>query len=54
MGGSSWIAGSGGPNDIGKVTVNYTWNLLSPMLWPFFPGGQIAFKVESVMKNESY
>jgi hypothetical protein len=51
-GGSAWIGGVGGPNDIGKVTINYTWPVLTPVLWPFFPGGQVSFAVESAMKNE--
>ena len=53
IGGGSWIAGVGGPNEIEKVTVNYTWTFFCPMLWAFFPGGQINLTVDSVMKNES-
>jgi hypothetical protein len=52
LGGGSWIAGTGGPTDIEKLTVNYTWNLFCPLLWPFFPGGKINLSVDSVMKNE--
>jgi hypothetical protein len=52
LGGGSWIDGTGGPTDIEKLTVNYTWNLFCPLLWPFFPGGKIALSVDSVMKNE--
>ena len=48
----AWTAGPGGPNDIDKVTVRYTWNLFCPLLWAFFPGGQINLTVDSVMKNE--
>ena len=51
-GGGAWQAGSGGPNQLSKLRVNYTWRLINPMLWPFFPGGQITFNVESSMKNE--
>jgi uncharacterized protein len=51
-GGGAWQAGSGGPDQLSKLRVNYTWRLINPMLWPFFPGGQITFNVESSMKNE--
>jgi hypothetical protein len=51
-GGNSWVAGVGGPNDIGKVTVNYTWTVITPFIRPFFDYGQINFAVESAMKNE--
>jgi Flp pilus assembly protein TadG len=54
VGGSSFSSGVGGPGDIGKVTVNYTWNVMTPMLRPFFTNGQIVFTVESAMKNESF
>jgi Flp pilus assembly protein TadG len=53
-GASSWSAGTGGPNQYEKVTVNYTWDLMTPLIRPFFPNGQIQFTVDSVMKNESY
>ena len=52
-GGTTWNAGVGGPGDIEKVTVNYTWNIMTPLLRPFFTNGQITFVVDSVMKNES-
>jgi len=52
VGGSSWVAGTGGPSEIDKVTITYTWNLLTPLLWPFFTNGQINLTVESAMKNE--
>ena len=51
-GGGAWQGGSGGPNQLSKLRVSYTWRLMNPMLWPFFPGGQITFNVESAMKNE--
>ena len=51
-GSSSWAAGTGGPSDIEKVSVNYTWNVLTPIMRPFFPGGQVTLHVESAMKNE--
>jgi hypothetical protein len=52
VGGSSWVGGTGGPNEIEKVTINYTWPLMTPLLRPFFTGGQLNMRVESMMKNE--
>jgi hypothetical protein len=52
-GGSAWIGGTGAPGDIEKVTVDYTWDILTPLLRPFFTNGQIHFTVESSMKNEA-
>jgi len=50
----TWTGGSGGPGDIGKVQISYSWTFLNPMLWPFFPPyGQIILKADSTMKNES-
>jgi len=52
-GGSAWITGaSGGPGELTKVTVDYTWNIMTPVMWPFFPGGQIHFTVASAMMDE--
>ena len=53
-GGSSWNPGVGGPGDLEKVTVDYTWNVMTPLLRPFFTGGQFHFTVASAMKNESF
>jgi Flp pilus assembly protein TadG len=53
VGASGWSAGTGAPGTIEKVTVDYTWNLMTPLLSPFFPGGQMHFRVESAMKNEA-
>jgi Flp pilus assembly protein TadG len=47
-----WRSGTGAENDIGKVTINYPWNLMTPLIRPFFTGGQINIIVESAMKNE--
>jgi hypothetical protein len=52
-GASSWSSGPGGPGDIGRVTVNYTWNIMTPLIRPFFTGGRINVRVESAMKNEA-
>jgi Flp pilus assembly protein TadG len=51
-GAANWTGGVGGPGDIEKVTVNYTWNIMTPLMRPFFTGGKIQFTVESAMKNE--
>jgi hypothetical protein len=52
IGGSDWIAGDGGPNDLERVQVDYDWSILTPIIRPFFPGGTIHFTVDSVVKNE--
>jgi Flp pilus assembly protein TadG len=52
-GASTWSNGAGGPGDIGRVTVNYRWNLMTPLIRPFFTNGQINVRVESAMKNEA-
>lgn len=52
LGGAAWIAGPGAPNEIDKVSVDYTWHIMTPVIRPFFPGGAIHFRVESSMKNE--
>jgi hypothetical protein len=53
VGGSSWVGGTGGPGEIEKVTITYTWPLMTPLLRPFFASGSLTMKVESMMKNES-
>ena len=51
---STWVTGAaGGAGDIGKVTVNYTWNFMTPLIRPFFPNGQLNLRVQSTMKNET-
>jgi len=45
---------TGGPNDIIRVTVAYDWQLLTPFLRPFFPGGYVTIRVASTMRNEPY
>ena len=52
-GSSSWTGGAGGPGDIGKVSVSYTWTPLTPILGPLLTNGQLIVQVESAMKNES-
>jgi hypothetical protein len=51
-GGSSWVGGIGAPNDIEKMTVSYTWRLMTPVLRPLFPTGQVQIRVESSRKTE--
>ena len=53
VGGNAWLGGVGGPDEIDKVTVTYTWTFFNPVLWPFFNNGQITLSVDSAMKNES-
>jgi Flp pilus assembly protein TadG len=51
---SVWVTGTaGGPNDIGRLTVNYRWSIMTPLIWPFFTNGQANVRVESAMKNEA-
>jgi Flp pilus assembly protein TadG len=52
VGGSTWLAGTGGPSEVEKVTINYTWTVMTPVLRPFFPGGKVQLTVDSSMKNE--
>lgn len=52
VGGGSFVGGSGGPNEVERLTVNYTWKLFTPLLTPFFTNGEIRLKAESTMKNE--
>jgi Flp pilus assembly protein TadG len=51
-GGGAFVGGTGGPDAIERVTVTYTWTLLTPLLRPFFTGGQVTMQVASTMKNE--
>ena len=52
-GGSSWTGGTGGPGEVEKVTVAYTWTFFTPLMRPFFPGGAMTITVDSIMRNES-
>ena len=52
-GATAWVGGTGGPGDIDKVTVNYNWQIMTPLIRPFFTNGEINFSVEASMKNES-
>ena len=53
-GGGSWSSGVGGPGDLEKVTISYDYTPMTPLIRPFFTGGQIHFTVDSTMKNERY
>ena len=53
LNGTTWSSGLGGPNDVGRVTINYTWNFMTPLVRPFFTNGQINLRVQSTMKNET-
>jgi hypothetical protein len=51
-GAGAWVGGPGGPGDIEKMTVNYTWRFFTPVVAVFFTGGELNMRVESAMKNE--
>jgi TadE-like protein len=53
VGSGTWVSGTGAPGEIEKLTVNYTWTFLTPLIRPFFPGGQLLMQVDSSMKNEA-
>ena len=53
QGGAGWVGGVGGPGDIEKLAVDYTWTMMTPLMRPFFTNGQIQLHVESAMKNEA-
>ena len=36
-----------------RVTVEYTWQPLTPIVGPFLTDGKLTMRVESAMKNES-
>ena len=39
--------------DIGRVSVEYSWEPLTPILRPLLTDGEMTVRVESAMKNES-
>ena len=51
-GGTAWVSGTGGPNAIENVQVQYTWEFMTPIIRPFFSGGRVTLRVASTMKNE--
>jgi Flp pilus assembly protein TadG len=50
---TTWAGGLGGPGDVGRVTVTYTWNFMTPLIRPFFSNGRITLSVSSTMRNEA-
>ncbi len=52
-GATSWSGGAGGPGDIGRVSIEYSWRPLTPILRPLLANGEMTVHVESAMKNES-
>jgi hypothetical protein len=53
-GSTSWVGGIGGPGELAKLRIDYNYQLMTPLLRVFFPGGQIHFTVDSAMKNENW
>ena len=51
---STGTSGTGAPKDIIRVTVTYDWQLLTPILQPFFPSGHVTVRVASTMRNEPF
>jgi Flp pilus assembly protein TadG len=47
-------SGVGGPNDLIRVTVIHAWPLLTPVLRPVFPSGNVLLKASATMKNEPF
>ena len=52
-GAGGFTGGAGGPGDVSRVTVDYDWQLMTPLIRPFFTNGTIHFTVMSTMKNET-
>jgi Flp pilus assembly protein TadG len=52
-GGAGFLPGTGGPGEVEKVTVTYTWKFFNPLFRSFFTNGEIVLKVDSAMKNEA-
>src|SRR4051794_36247220 len=47
VGGGSWVAGTGGPDEVEKLTIDYTWTFFTPVMRPFFTNNQIHLRVAS-------
>jgi Flp pilus assembly protein TadG len=52
-GGTSFVGGTGGPGEVERLQVDYDWDILTPLMRPFFTDGKVHFTVQSTMKNES-
>ncbi|NGZ86494.1 TadE/TadG family type IV pilus assembly protein [Duganella aceris] len=44
----------GGPEDIVVLRIDCTWNLSTPLISAFFPGGKYKFAVAATMRNEDF
>lgn len=51
-GGGAWINGTGGPGELERVSVDYTWRFFTPLVGVFFTNGEVNLRVDSAMKNE--
>ena len=49
---TAWLAGTGSAGDIERMTVNYVWTPMTPLMVPFFTNGQMTLQVASAMKDE--
>ena len=52
VGGGAWINGVGGPGELERVSVDYTWRFFTPIVGVFFTNGEVNLRVDSAMKNE--
>lgn len=44
----------GGPGETVVIKLNCTWPLVTPLIKPFFPGGEYHFTVGATMRNELF
>ena len=51
-GSTSWVAGVGAPGAVERVQIDYDWEIMTPLIRPFFTDGKVHFRVVSTMKNE--
>ena len=51
--GGAWTSGTGPPGSIERITVTYTWQLMTPILYPFVGAQTLTIQVHATMKNES-
>ena len=52
--GAAWVAGYGGPNDISRMMVRYSFRPVCPLISAIFTDGQVPLRVSSAMKNEGF
>jgi hypothetical protein len=52
--GGVWSGGAGGPGELEKVSIDYTWKFYTPIVGAFFTNGQLSLRVDSAMKNEGF